>query len=111
MSKVTLFSSQTANGSSPAFIPAGEGSPGFYIVTLINVWGVFDGASVQLQYLRDGGDSDTDADWYSTGDDAFTSSGSFPFSKLSANVSYRLTLSSAGGSTSIGATAYHAQTN
>jgi hypothetical protein len=110
MSKVTLFISKTSNGSSPAFIASGDGIPGLPLVTIINIWGVFDGASVQLQFLRDGGNQASDSDWYSTGDAAITSSDSSAYSKLVANIAYRLAITNVGAITSIGATAYNATT-
>jgi hypothetical protein len=99
--KIILFTAQTENGSSAAFNAIGNVSSAYAQPTFLTVYGVFGGASVQLEYLA------ADGSYYSTGDAAFTSS-SADFARINPSLPYRLTISNAGGTTSIGATVYNA---
>lgn len=96
----TIFSAQTANGSSTSFKAIGDLNGSAKNYSFLTVYGVFDGADVALEYqAADGG-------WYPTGDVSITESCAY-FIEISVNVSYRLALANAGASTSISSTVYN----
>lgn len=99
MANKTIFSNQVADGNSSEFKAIGGLNSSAKIFPFLTVYGEFDGASVQLEYQAANGN------WYSTGDDPFTSSCAY-FTELNSSVSYRLSLSGAGASTSISSTIY-----
>lgn len=101
MSKITLFSAQTTDGNSQPFNAIGGGQPSDKYLSFLTIFGTFDGASVELQYLA------SDGNYYSTGDDPFASPAAY-FADLNINTSYRLALTGAGASTSISADVYNA---
>lgn len=112
MTNKTIFSAQTTNGSSTTFKAVGDlnglankdvigdlnGVAPIY--SFLTVYGTFNGAIITLQYQA------ADGNWYSTGDISITESCAY-FIEISANVSYRLALTNAGGSTSISSTVYN----
>ena len=100
----TLFAAQTTNASSAAFNAIGTGTGSSRVQeTFLTVYGTFGGASVQLEYKA------ADDQWYSTNDDPFISPGAY-FALINTRLPYRLTISGAGESTTIGATVYDVST-
>lgn len=106
-----IFTDQTANGSSLPFIISGEGENNSRGQTpRLDIYGVFDGAALQLEFLKDGGDAEDDADYYpATGVLPITAPDSVFFESINANQPYRLTLSGADSSTEISAIVYNAK--
>jgi hypothetical protein len=98
--RLVLFTNQTANGSSVEFAPVGTGASGQNNSSILNVFGVFGGCSLQLEFYENSA-------WYSTGDVAISASRSLAITQCSNNP-YRLTLSGATGTTSISAVIYDA---
>jgi len=100
---VNIFTNQTENGYSLAFKPNGfDGSYSRNQRPKINIYGTFDGASVDLQFLQNGGNPANNAHWHSSGDDAITANDSLFFKAPSSRL-HRLAITNAGESTDIGA--------
>ena len=102
MSKISIFTNQTTDGQSLSFVPTGNVNGPVVVQTLFTIYGVFGGASAQLQFKAD------DGNWYSTSDDPFVDTGVYNL-RLSSNIPYRLDLSSASGSTNVSSVLYNAQ--
>ena len=101
MSNVSLFTAKATDGDSALFVATGDGKPGAMLQTTIEVYGEFDGCSVQLYWkARDG-------IFYPTQDAPWTAS-DIKYAELNSNSQYKLVVSGVGASTEIGATAYNA---
>lgn len=100
MARKVIFTNQTTNGSSIEFAPCGAGAAGQNNPSIVNIFGVFGGCSLQLEFYENSA-------WYSTGDAPITSSKSLAIIQCSNNP-YRYTLSGATGTTSISAVVYDA---
>jgi len=100
MTNKTIFSAQTVNGNSTTFNAIGDLNASAKIYSFLTIYGVFDGATITLQYQA------ADGNWYTTGDVSITDSCAY-FIEISVNVAYRLNLSGATGSTSISSTVYN----
>lgn len=96
-----LFTGETADGDSEIFVATGNGTGSSQVLEgMIEVYGEFDGASVQLHWkARDG-------IFYPTEDDPWTSP-DLKYARLNSNTPYKLVISGAGASTNLGATAYN----
>lgn len=101
MSKISLFTNQTENGNSAAFNAIGNPSNQQIVETFLTIFGVFDGASLQLQYKA------SDGNYYSTGDDPIISACAY-MARVNTSTSYRWSLTNAGASTDISADAFNA---
>lgn len=100
MTNKTIFSEQTANGSSTEFNAIGDLNGSAKNYSFLTIYGTFDGATITLEYKA------ADDSWYSTGDETIIDSCAY-FIEISVNVPYRLTLANAGASTSISSTVYN----
>ena len=87
----TLLSSQTANGSGPT-VSIGDG--GF---RLLRIYGTFDGATATLEY-----DFNASGTWVADSAWAYTVADTSPLT-VKTGLQIRITVSSAGGSTSLNA--------
>lgn len=96
-----LFTDKTSIGDSEIFIAAGTGSPGAILECMIEVYGTFASASVQLYWKARNGT------YYPTQDSPWTAA-DLKYARLNSNTPYKLVVSGVTGSTSISATAYNA---
>ena len=87
----TLLSSQTANGSGPT-VSIGDG--GF---RLLRIYGTFDGATATLEYDFNGSGT-----WVADSAGAYTVADTSPLT-VKTGLQIRITVSGAGGSTSLNA--------
>lgn len=98
-----IFDNQDSDEVSLSFVAAGSNNSTDILNTQIAIYGVFDGASVDIEFQAE------DDNWYSTNDTSFTTSGLY-FAQINSNVPYRLSLTDSGTSTNISATVYNALT-
>lgn len=99
--KIILFTNQTTNASSAKFYASNRISSTVTEKTFLTVFGVFDGASIGVEYQAD------DNNWYITGDKVILTPCAY-YTQLNSLIPFRLTLTNAGALTNINAIAYQA---